>query len=63
MPGQGTGKNECPVSQLMGCLEWARPLGQQWDEVQLLFKVYRAVRGVYSSAAAGEGYKERGVKR
>lgn len=50
-------------SQLMGCLEWDRPLGQQWDKVQLLFKVYRAVRVVYSSAAAGEGYKERGVKR
>lgn len=50
-------------SQLMGCLEWARPLGQQWDEVQLLFKVYGALHGVYSSAAAGEGYKERGVKR
>lgn len=50
-------------SQLMGCLEWARPLGQQWDEVQLLFKVCRAVRGVYSRAAAGEGYKQRGAKR
>lgn len=38
-----------------------------WDnngmKCRLLFKVYRAVRGVYSSVAAGEGYKERGVKR
>lgn len=51
------------VRQLMGCLEWTRPLGQQWDEVRLLFKVYRVVHGVYSSAAAGQGYKKRGVKR
>lgn len=38
-----------------------------WDnngmKCRLLFKVYRAVRSVYSSVAAGEGYKERGVKR
>lgn len=47
----------------MGCLEWTRPLGQQWDEVRLLFKVYRVVRSVYSSVAAGQGYKKRGVKR
>lgn len=62
MPEQGAGKNECPVSWWA---VWSEPghLGQQWYEVQLLFKVYRAVRGVYSSAAAGEGYKERGVKR
>lgn len=58
----GTWK-ECVSSQLMGCLEWARPLGQQWDEVRLLFKVYRVVLGMYSSAAAGQGYKKKGVKR
>lgn len=44
-------------SRLMGCLERARPLGQQWDEVQLLSKVHRAVRGVYSGGC------RRGIQR
>lgn len=58
MPEQGPGKNECPVSWWdVWSGPW--PLGQQWDEVQLLFKVYRVVLGVYR----GEGYKQRGAKR
>lgn len=42
---RGRERNEWVSARLMGCLEWAGPLGQQWDEVQLLFEVCRAVRG------------------
>lgn len=47
-------------SGLMGCLESARPYGRQWDEEQLLFKVYRA--GTAAARVREKGTKETGAR-